>query len=1121
MTKKYLLPPLKGNYDGINCEKSWMEQEHPYDFLLQNLELQYESNRSVFEGGSNAMPHLYEQMLVFEDAFFDPQHPEHDRAVNEWRAVLVIMALQRVLNLKVSLRKVDIVENTVNPFLRAAWIMRPKTLPVFYQTTWDFLYILCVKDVPIAVFSPITLVCPAKQFYKRVKSVMDRDWLYMGKVDGKERLELIFDQEERSYASLAFWLDNIKHDLGCAQKEDGQSIECFRNTMSEFNQFIKDCKERCQVMNPYIKDNLYPCIQDNLRREYAFFNNCSDFTIPNNKMKFLVNWYHDDIFQSRLVIVTYDKRPDSMEQEENLRKLDALFHHIALIDNRLTVGIWDRGGKRLAAYALLPFKENFISELIRHGVTSDELFERYTVTYDAVKECMEVVFQIAGFPYIFSTNYGRSSWKYLYGDQMTQVCLWPKEQIKAVDWKVYFTYVEGGGNGIDVSVPEMIQEIQYNGFKLIRTDCFPAYLKISTDEVTGYLPITSKQFGIPRSGAVANIFIDMGHSTTYLTMTKRTRSDQNIINDKRIYFSTPNSLKVMGRDNDQDLSWYNFIPADTQTNLRDKFIKNVLHSFRGQNSSLSSYKKMRPVGNGQILFGHNYGFLDWDDPNVEFLNIEFSNMIQIDREKTHTMIEELLLYASYEAMRDDCTSLKVHFLHDYEENNEQFGELYGLWENALNWVKLWTGMNKAIECSVDGMQRYKALAWNVLRHLDEKKINDFHEGDVYAGVDIGWKTTVLTVVNEGKKSGEVMVKHEEIAYAGRDISTMRENELNKEYVLNQYPHILSILLNGTKEIGEGDTTKILLEKFQEIYINSGTKSHEYYQGLFDVIAMRIDEENYVVPPDVYNNMEQFRWFLKMMTYNLALLFVELGCLLGRAKVTGKKIYIYLGGNGSKFLKWISNEKFFDKITDDNSHELWIVKMQNSILDYIKEGMRVTGESGECEICIIMEEQAKKQMVEGYLYGECPTMSVKKYESFTFTSIGDDFLEGQSERLGKLLTKVYGDIFGDGEESRDRETKDTGEIRINGQQSAEGEAAASGDGETKVSGETCINDQEVARREAAASGQDEGSIPDMNEESAGKADVPINRESHHHTMTAMINDVRRQVCRQVIDKINRM
>lgn len=44
---------------------------------------------------------------------------------------------------------------------------------------------------------------------------------------------------------------------------------------------------------------------------------------------------------------------------------------------------------------------------------------------------------------------------------------------------------------------------------------------------------------------------------------------------------------------------------------------------------------------------------------------------------------------------------------------------------------------------------------------------------------------------------------------------------------------------------------------------------------------------------------------------------------------------------------------------------------------------------------------------------------------------------------------------------------------------------------------------------------------MNEESAGKADVPINRESHHHTMTAMINDVRRQVCRQVIDKINRM
>ena len=632
------------------------------------------------------------------------------------------------------------------------------------------------------------------------------------------------------------------------------------------------------------------------------------------------------------------------------------------------------------------------------------------VTYDSSKDCMEVVFHIKGFPYVFTKNYKRAQWKYMYGCHMAPVCLWPNGQVKTVNWKAYFTYAEINGKGIDISIPGMVQEIQYNGFKLIRTESFPAYLKLSTGEVTGYLPIQTKSFGKPQSGAIANVFVDMGHSTTYLALTKRVRSDSNEVNDERILFSAPNSLKVIGAE--KDSSAHYFVPATVRADLTNLFIKNVLHNFMKRTNFVADHKKMRPMGEGQILFGNDYDFWGKDYPDVEFLYFEYNNMIQVEREKVHIMAEELLLYAAYEAIKNDCTSIKVHFLHDYEKNDERFGEIYGLWENALNWVKSWTGMSKAIGHTVEGMQKYKALSWNVLRHIHEQKICNLPEGDIYVGVDIGWKGTVLTALKAGEHQNDIIVNYADIKYAGLDISTMRDNELSRECVLKQYPQILSVLLNGTLDIERSGHIRVLLEKFREAYVNGGAKSREYYQGLFDVIAMKIDEEAYVVPPDVYNNTEQFRQFLKMLTYNLILLFVEIGCLLGRIEGKKEKLYIYLCGNGSKFLRWISNMKHFTEITESNSHTLWIVKMKNSILDYVKKGMQVTGEETYKEIRIIMEKQAKQQMLEGYLYGECSTMLREREQKIEFNIIRDNLKENQSKKLGDLLSDVYADIFED-------------------------------------------------------------------------------------------------------------
>lgn len=86
MEKKYLLPALKKNIV-IDSNECWETTSNTYDFLIENLRLHYEPTTSAFEGGSNAVPHIFEQMIVFHKAFLDEKNAEHDRAVAEWRGV--------------------------------------------------------------------------------------------------------------------------------------------------------------------------------------------------------------------------------------------------------------------------------------------------------------------------------------------------------------------------------------------------------------------------------------------------------------------------------------------------------------------------------------------------------------------------------------------------------------------------------------------------------------------------------------------------------------------------------------------------------------------------------------------------------------------------------------------------------------------------------------------------------------------------------------------------------------------------------------------------------------------------------------------------------------------------
>ena len=81
--------------------------------------------------------------------------------------------------------------------------------------------------------------------------------------------------------------------------------------------------------------------------------------------------------------------------------MEFVFKHILKIENRKIISVTEPGGEPLAAYALLPFKKNFIKEMIERSITAEDFFDEYIIIYDHIKDVFEVRLSIKGFPYSF------------------------------------------------------------------------------------------------------------------------------------------------------------------------------------------------------------------------------------------------------------------------------------------------------------------------------------------------------------------------------------------------------------------------------------------------------------------------------------------------------------------------------------------------------------------------------------------------------------------------------------------------------------------------------------------------------------------------------------------------
>jgi hypothetical protein len=112
----------------------------------------------------------------------------------------------------------------------------------------------------------------------------------------------------------------------------------------------------------------------------------------------------------------------------------------------------------------------------------------------------------------------------------------------------------------------------------------------------------------------------------------------------------------------------------------------------------------------------------------------------------------------------------------------------------------------------------------------------------------------------------------------------------------------------------------------------------------------------------------------------------------------------MGGNGIKFLKWISHDKSLNKIDDSNDHEMWIAGLKGGILEILGTFLPKIDK-------IIMEEN--ESLLDGFAFCQKPEVYTELDISreFQFDKLDNTMADDTDmKRFKSALQELYQEVF---------------------------------------------------------------------------------------------------------------
>jgi hypothetical protein len=168
MKRFWFLPELKPDANVAPPDTAGIWHESKDKKILNQISDGISISQLELKTIVSSIPDVWARPMLFWSALRDEKHPLHEKIYNEWKALISLLALREVKGYPIKFNIVNLGKDELSNALR-----KLKPQPIGLQEgkkyEWDAILIIYFDDIPIGATSPATLVYTASQYNLKLK----------------------------------------------------------------------------------------------------------------------------------------------------------------------------------------------------------------------------------------------------------------------------------------------------------------------------------------------------------------------------------------------------------------------------------------------------------------------------------------------------------------------------------------------------------------------------------------------------------------------------------------------------------------------------------------------------------------------------------------------------------------------------------------------------------------------------------------------------------------------------------------------------------------------------------------------------------------------------------------
>lgn len=890
----------------------------------------------------NSIPSPWSRLLQLLAAVRNPNYPTRLQLISQYRGLLALLALSENLCLDITATRITLSEHKNSPFAKS--LVRLKPLADDNITTissdpnsddpWDTIYVFSLEGHSIGITSAATIISPASFLSTEIESLVP--WISNGKFEDPIR-----HLNPSQCTILAGWLQRLGNELLSVNSLPGGNPSLASSVARELNLFAADLvgnylqinqprasskKIPFQVeLSPALLRNLYPAgaesepsnvrvIPSQQREADPLEAPGSLFLIDPDEMPVRIGTTAQNIFvvgPLTLANITLQKAREIDNRSLYWRPEDFFLNELFYLEEKDAMpGSW-------VAYKLAEAQIDDltiilpINPLLRNYISCDDLEKRIDIEKLAMNDGdglrITLTLPLSGFngekiDYSIHRSFPLNSRNKLEG-RVPSMAIWPHIPV-STGWKKYFTLIESSSlDPLAFSIEEAptydsvisgdsaqrgspLSATDSSSFLYYKSKTLPQYLIASRQgSQIGIIPIR-----IPAVPTITTsnwtVGVDFGTSLTNIAVRK----------------GVGNAAPVKLRFNTLLLSIGSLEAGAAKQVLREYFIPDNQSLFEagvqvatGQNRSDSEFSipplftilttRGSQLSRGQTPFMIEQGRIYFTLSKVDFSQQHYhSNIKWSDDESAlqETFLEQIICSVSAQAAYEGVRQIEWRASFPTAFNKGQIAAYKGTWETLILKARREYSTNLQHQCQSSATHDTESVVFaQYCAAIEGRQL------DNTACIDIGGGTSDLSIWKNRK-----LVHQCSVQYAGRDIFHHILRPSPGKSNVSKFGNILGLNQNPILDLDSNFDASI------DVYL-------------------RYNSENLFGPAGSYRKVSNSsqqpinKYFRTLMAFSFGSIYYYLGIVL-RSLIKegvfdaslGINPSVLLGGNGSRFLRWI-------------------------------------------------------------------------------------------------------------------------------------------------------------------------------------------------------------------------